>query len=48
MERGEVFGNGMDFQCPECGERYGFVQFPVVVADDAPDDWPSKIKPVAD
>lgn len=48
MTAGESFGHGVDFHCPKCDERYGFVQYPVVVADDAPDDWPVKIKPVAD
>lgn len=48
MEAGDSLGHGMDFHCPACGERYGFVQYPVVVPDDAPDDWPAKIPPVAD
>lgn len=48
MTTDETFGHGADKLCPACGERWGFVQYTVAVADDAPDDWPSKIEPVAD
>lgn len=43
MTSGEAFGDGIDKHCPACGERWGFVQWSVVVGDDAPDDWRSKI-----
>lgn len=46
MTLGDTFGTGADRNCPKCGERYGFVQWSIVVADDAPDDWPSKVPPV--
>jgi len=36
------------FVCPKCGERHGYVQYSVVVADDAPEDWPAKIERVPD
>ncbi|MGO9930440.1 MAG: hypothetical protein ACLPV8_01285 [Steroidobacteraceae bacterium] len=46
MTSGETFGDGIDKHCPACGERWGFVQWSVVVADDPPDDWRSKIERV--
>jgi hypothetical protein len=43
MESGETFGDGVEKSCPRCGRYHGFVQWSVVVADDPPDDWRSKI-----
>jgi hypothetical protein len=48
MQVGETFGDGADFHCPACGERYSFVQWSVTVTDDALADWPSKIPRVGD
>jgi hypothetical protein len=36
---GETFGDGVDTHCPACNERWGFVQWSVAAADNAPDDW---------
>ena len=46
MAVGETFDHGCDFHCPSCDSRYGFVQWPVIIRDDAPPDWPSKVPPV--
>jgi hypothetical protein len=40
---GESFGDGVDKDCPACGERWGFVQWSVFVSDNPPKDWRSKI-----
>jgi hypothetical protein len=48
MSSGESFGEGVDKHCPQCGERWGFVQYSVSVMDDPPADWRSKIGRVAD
>jgi hypothetical protein len=48
MSSGESFGDGVDKHCPQCEERWGFVQWSVAVGEDAPADWRSKIEPVAD
>jgi len=48
MDSGEAFGDGVDKHCPRCGERWGYAQYSVVVADDAPEDWPAKIERVPD
>lgn len=48
MESGESFGHGIDMHCPTCSERWGFVQYSVTVADDAPADWKANIGRVAD
>lgn len=48
MSSGESFGDGIDKHCPKCRERWGFVQYSVVVADDPPADWKGKIGRVAD
>jgi hypothetical protein len=48
MTSGESFGDGTDKDCPKCKERYGFVQYSVVVADDAPEGWESRIGRVDD
>ena len=46
MAVGETFDHGCDFHCPSCDGRYGFVQWPVIVADNAPPRRPSKVPPV--
>ncbi len=46
LTSGETFGDGIDKHCPACGERWGFVQWSVAVAEDPPDDWRSKIERV--
>ena len=43
MTSGEAFGDGIDKHCPACGERWGFVQWSVVVGDDPPEGWQSRI-----
>ena len=43
LTSGETFGDGIDKHCPACGERWGFVQWSVIVVDEPPDDWRSKI-----
>jgi hypothetical protein len=43
MKSGEVFGDGIEKHCPSCGEKWGFVQWSVFVADNPPKDWKSKI-----
>jgi hypothetical protein len=48
MSSGESFGEGVDKHCPQCGERWGFVQYPVFVVEDPPADWKSKTGRVAD
>lgn len=48
MTSGESFGDGVDKHCPQCDERWGYVQWSVAVADDPPADWKSKIGRVAD
>ena len=48
MVSGESFGEGVDKECPACGERWGFVQYSVTVTDDPPADWRAKIGPVAE
>ncbi len=48
MSSGEAFGDGVDMDCPQCGERWGFVQYSVFVADDPPEDWEANIGRVAD
>lgn len=48
MESGESFGHGVDKECPNCGARWGFVQWSVAVADDAPTNWKENIGRIAD
>ena len=48
MNSGESFGDGVDKECPACAQRWGFVQYSVTVADDAPADWKSKVGRAAD
>lgn len=48
MESGETFGDGVDKHCPACGERWGFVQWSVVVPQSAPSDWRAKIERAPD
>ena len=48
MATGETFGHGVDMECPRCAERWGFVQYSVVVSDDAPADWKANIGRIAD
>ena len=48
MDSGESFGDGVEKVCPVCGKRWGFVQYSVTVADDAPADWKANIGRVAD
>ena len=48
MTSGEWFGDGIEKHCPACAEKYGFVQWSVSVADDAPADWRAKIARIAD
>jgi hypothetical protein len=43
LTSGETFGDGVEKHCPACGERWGFVQWSVAVADEPPDDWRSRI-----
>ena len=43
MKSGEVFGDGIEKDCPACGEKWGFVQWSVFVTDNPPKDWKSKI-----
>ena len=43
LTSGEVFGDGIDKHCPACGERWGFVQWSVAVADETPEGWQSRI-----
>lgn len=30
MTTGEAFNDGCDYHCPRCGERYGFVAYPLL------------------
>lgn len=48
MPSGETFGDGVEKDCPRCGERWGFVQFSVSVSDDAPAGWKANTGRVAD
>jgi hypothetical protein len=43
MTNGEGFGDGVEKDCPACGERYGFVQWSIAVADNPSKGWKSKI-----
>lgn len=42
MKLGDTFGDGAEFDCPKCGKSR-FVQWSIVVGDEAPDDWPAKV-----
>jgi hypothetical protein len=48
MPTSETFGDGCEKDCPACGERWGFVQWSVAVADDAPADWRAHVERVSD
>ena len=48
MKSGEGFGDGIEKHCPICGEYSSFVQWSVLVADDAPPNWRSMIARVPD
>ena len=48
MTSGESFGDGVDMDCPKCKERYGFVQWSVAVAANAPPGWEARIGRIAD
>jgi hypothetical protein len=43
MTSGETFGDGIDKDCPACGERWGFVQWSVIAPDEPTEDWQSRI-----
>jgi hypothetical protein len=36
MKDGEAFGDGIEKDCPACGEKWGFVQWSIAVADNPP------------
>lgn len=36
MTSGESFGDGIDKHCPRCGERWGFVQYPLIIHAEDP------------
>jgi hypothetical protein len=48
MPSGESFGDGVDKECPQCGERWGFVQWSIAVADDTPEGWEANVGRVVD
>jgi hypothetical protein len=48
MTNGDSFGDGVEKNCPVCGEYYGFVQWPVFVVDNPPAGWKANIGRVAD
>lgn len=43
MKSGEAFGDGVEKDCPACGENWGFVQWSVVVADHPRKKWRKQI-----
>jgi hypothetical protein len=48
MTNGDSFGDGVERNCPVCGEYFGFVQWPVFVVDEPPLAWKANIGRVAD
>jgi uncharacterized protein (DUF983 family) len=48
MVSGESFGDGVEKHCPRCGDKYGFVQWSVVVAENAAPGWEARIERAAD
>jgi hypothetical protein len=48
MPTGDTCGDGCEKDCPACGEHWGFVQWSIAVADDAPADGRAHIERVAD
>jgi hypothetical protein len=48
MPTGDTCGDGCEKDCPACGEHWGFVQWSIALAEDAPADWRAHIERVAD
>jgi hypothetical protein len=40
---GETFGDGIEKDCPSCGKKLGFQQWPVFVDNNPPEDWKANI-----